>query len=439
MVKRSPNKTKVKREKRTYDKAYVKDFLENKFRSQRTKKPFWTYKQLVKIHEQYPKTIRDIVYNIHVVGYWKDCFFLLLACLALKKDYKTSDLEDYIYNHLINTLQKDIQKDRKNKKITTLGKWLPREKSAFDKKIKFVRQFTDRMFPHVEDPKRRRAIYRKICANLNKRISTVEIKLSNNDIEKINFELISRKALENNKERLLKNEICRWKMNEALYNKYSSMDLWQLAKLLNKEIHDFDRDIIKRAWKSNARVFAKKILFLGDLKNTQLIIDTSNDLFKEGWIYIIIAIVLLRLEKGNDGDIFVVGKPKPIVFKDLDIFKVANTVIKNCYAHKQNINYELKSDKRIIEISTKKIDQKVDFHWQLTKEFPIQIGEQINDGPNIKGLPFISKSMCHEKIKNIINKSKELEATSYFQYYKYCRIFILIMALVTTYLYLFVY
>lgn len=148
------------------------------------------------------------------------------------------------------------------------------------------------------------------------------------------------------------------------------------------------------------------------------------------------------MEKGNDGDIFVVGKSKPIVFKDLDIFKVANTVIKNCYAHKQNINYELKSDKRIIEISTKKIDQKVDVHWQLTKEFPMQIAEQNNDGPDIKGLPFISKSMCHEKIKNIINKSKELEETSYFQnykYYEYCSIFILIMMLVSTYLYLFVY
>ncbi len=424
--------------KRTYNQKYVVRFLEDKFKNQRTKKPFQTYKQIVKIYEQYPKTIEDLVSSIHIIGYWKDCFFLLIACLALKKrNFNVKGLEDFIYDHLIDTLKKDIERNRNNQKITTVAKWLPREKSSFDKKINFVKNFTDRIFPHVEDPDRRRAIYRKICSTLNKRIGTVEIKLSDKDIEHINFELIAHTALEKNKEKLMDNDICKWKMNEALYNKYTGMNLWNLAKLLNKEIHDFDKGIIKRAWKSNINSYHKELQFLGNIKDSQIIIEISNDIFKEGWINIILGVVLLGLNK--NANIFITGRNKPLVFKDPDIFKVSSTIIRNCAPWKESTDFLLEPNKRIIEISTKKTDTKVDLFWHIVNKYPLILPTDSDEDKKIVGLPFNNKTRCQRKIARIIKNSEELQIhknSSNFNNYTFLSIIILLFLGLLMYLFI---
>ena len=65
----------------------------------------------------------------------------------------------------------------KEKKISTLGKWLPREKSSINKKCGFVDKFCKLFFPKIKNKFQARREYRKTKTLINQKLGTIETKI----------------------------------------------------------------------------------------------------------------------------------------------------------------------------------------------------------------------------------------------------------------------
>ena len=135
----------------------VKEYLKFSFRQRKAKKDYKLYINICRIFDVYPDTIKELLDNIPTLGYYKDYFYVL-------KFSRNATLSKYIYDIVVKQLKIDMQhiKSKQNDKITTLGKWLPRETSKINKETNFIDNFTEIFY-----------IKRKIIINLKFFILTV--------------------------------------------------------------------------------------------------------------------------------------------------------------------------------------------------------------------------------------------------------------------------
>lgn len=431
-------------QKEVYSKEYVKEYLLNIFQNRRTKKPFQVYKKIVKFYEQYPETIKEVVKNICKLGYWKDCFLLLLAAKALTRNntvQKLDEFNSFTYNFLIDTLDADVINFKKNQNITTLAKWLPREDSSFDRKLDFIDTFMNIACPDMTNVFSKRAKYRKTLTTLNKRIGTAEVKMCEKNPTEIDFHMIGPICIKNNKDRLLTNDICKEKIKEALFLRYNEMNLWKLMKIIYyQKLHELDQIIIEKVWKRNYDRYIRDLQrSVGiDVTNSQLLIDLSSSIFSNKLIYFIVGVILLTLEKleniNKNNKVFIIGRTRPLVFNDTNIFNISKMIIQYCTPFKNDKTYEFDNGQNLIIIAHEPVNlinnnNNNKTFWHITNDSPCVIINNV-----ITGVPYRDVNVCNALIKNIIDKSPELvQSESKMMCYIHAIILLIFVIVICTY------
>lgn len=281
----------------------VKEYLDFSLRRRLPKKNFKFYINLCNIYDYYPDLIQEIVNNIPKLGYYKDYFYILYFS-------RNEQLTNSIYDIVITQIKTDIKNYHNNTPISTLGKWLPRENSRIDKKIKFVDTFTQILYPNT--PKfTARKIYRKLKSSLNDKLGTLEKKMCSKEYSKINFDKVSPYALRNNFDNLMKHEECKERFNKHLLELLLKLELQNFVKeiLLEK----YNREMVDQVWETNKKKYLTELPILNKLQNnkrhgieevksgpqTLLIVDFSKDTFNINMQHLVIGIILLMEEAKN--------------------------------------------------------------------------------------------------------------------------------------------
>jgi len=117
---------------------------------------------------------------IPIYGYWKDLWILWHSTPELRNTIDDLVLEQFIT-------------DQESENPSMLAKWLPREGSAFDKKI-LAKHFANLFFPMVNESKKMKT-YRKTCSALNKILDTTEIKMCAGQWDLIDFNTVTPNVL----------------------------------------------------------------------------------------------------------------------------------------------------------------------------------------------------------------------------------------------------
>ena len=149
-----------------------------------------------------------IVYmkGFHQYGSWKDIKYL---CDYIHK--KSNDKNHEYINYLIsltNFYLRKLLKDKNNNSLKLLIKWIPREKSKrfgwiF---IKLAKEYNKKYIDTAENDERKmiKAVkkscmeYRKLIANLNKQLKTVQINMCNKTWSQIEIKNITSKTMNKN-------------------------------------------------------------------------------------------------------------------------------------------------------------------------------------------------------------------------------------------------
>lgn len=427
-------------------KENIKNLILTYFKKRRgPKKAFKFYKVIIELYETYPLTILDLIDSIKKWGYWKDYFIILLM-------NKNKDLELYIYDLIIKQLEKDIDNFRNKKRISTLVKWIPKEGKSFDKKLNFIKNICQRIFPN-DQPFTARRKYRKMISKMNKSLGTAEIFACSKNYDDIDFKKIPTLALKKNKNTFLKDEMAKSKLNKFLFKKYIKMNYRKfLNQVIYRKIDEFDRGILKDVWTMNRLDYYDQIKdIIGiDLKKTNVMLDMSKSMYDKKYNIISIGIALLANSFKNnvainchDPYLIKFSTNRFAFYENID--KITSETV---YHDKININKLvekniLKKRRKLLIITDKDIgciddciddctDNGIDkvgnkvkiIYWKLTDNNKIETinkNDKDNDDFIIKtGNLYYHKNNTNRKIKTIskiIDKSNELDNGKYYYYH----------------------
>lgn len=264
----------------------VQNYLEYSLKFRKPKKSFKFYINITKIFDYYPKLIKNILDNIPKLGYYKDYFYILSFC-------RNSELSEYIFKLIIQQLDQDIQNYNNFKEISTLGKWLPREKSRLDKKINFVDKFNSKFFPNHQINTARKK-YRQLKSKLNKRLGTLEVNLCSKNY-KINFDKVSPYSLKKNMVNLIKHPEIKSDLNKYNYNQLSKLNLSDFINKITTE--PVDLEIINKIWSENQDKYLLELPYINKLINNSIgIFDLSRETFNNNFQNFILGIILILSE-----------------------------------------------------------------------------------------------------------------------------------------------
>lgn len=273
---------KVLRNDEVKDIDTVKEYLEFSFKKRRSKKDYKVYINVCKIYNIYPNTIKELLNNIPKLGYYKDYFYVLMFS-------RNVELSDYIYDIVIKQLNDDLANLKENKKISTMGKWLPRESSKINKTCNFIDTFNSKFYPDKEKFNARKR-YRKLKTMLNSKIGTLEAKICTHQMDTIDFNKVSRTALKRNKSTLLKNEVSKEKLESHIKSTITKMSLSNFVKEIM--INNHNSEMIQDIWEHNR--FSMELPYFNRLVcNSVCIIDLSKDTYNNDSQYFTIGIALL--------------------------------------------------------------------------------------------------------------------------------------------------
>lgn len=312
------------------DPIKLKEYVINTFRNKRTKKPFGVYINIANSYDEYPETIKDIVINLYSIGYWKDYLLLLLASNNL-------ELNNFIYNYLVDTLKQDIKNDKLGENISTLAKWLPRENSKFNKKLDFVNKFNSIMYPNIKNRIHAHKMYRLTITDLNKKLGTGEIKLCEKKYDEIDFEKLSPICFKNNYKKFLQHDQCKENMKNYLLKTTSQLNLYNfIRKIFLQDLDDFMKNIYKEVYNNNLVTYYMDLPFDKTLlEKNNLYVDLSALMFKDHKIIAVIGACLLKSELDNNDNtnntcIYILcNNPYKLTLSG-DIFNKINTIINSC-------------------------------------------------------------------------------------------------------------
>lgn len=123
---------------------------------------------------QHPTIAKELISLVPEYGRWDDLYSLM-----------DGDLTEYIVEFIYQQLQEDCGNYLNKKPISLLAKWLPKEST---KKYKKVYNILLKKFGMT--PKK----YRRIVSDLRKYLDVVEVKMSANEWNKVNYNTIPSKA-----------------------------------------------------------------------------------------------------------------------------------------------------------------------------------------------------------------------------------------------------
>lgn len=264
------------------DQDIVKQYLEFSFHKRRTEKDPKCYINICKIFNYYPETVKDIINNINILGYYKDYFHIL--------KYSRNDiLTNYIHDLVRIQIKKDLQNLKDNKNISTLGKWLPRENSKMNRKTNFIDVFCSNFFNETNKFTARKK-YRKMKTMLNDKLGTLEAKMCTNKMEEIDFEKVSPLSFKRNISTIIKHDECWDNLIKYQENKLMKLSLGNFIENVMDENNEID--LVQKIW--DKKKYLMSIPFIEkNIGNSVCIIDMSKDTFLYTGEYIAIGLALL--------------------------------------------------------------------------------------------------------------------------------------------------
>ncbi len=359
------------------NKKEVREYLLKVLQFKRTKKYFGFYKNLVRMFDVYPKTAMLLIKQLFKLGYWKDYMFLLLA------SYKNEVLTDFLYSFLIKRLKLDLVNEKLMKPLSRLAKWLPRQESSFDRKLKFIDKFTARMYPDVEINSAKK-MYRQTLSRLNKLLDTTEIKLASKQYSEINFAHVGRICFRNNYMLFLKH--CKDRLYVHLLRKYCDMDIWNFVNEIYREldtIDSFKEEIFNKVWAERCKLYLTDLKYIKDIKNSVLLLDVTNKVFNSENIKIMLGLALLVSEfsNNNSNKIFMNSKEPFSIQCDntMSAVKRVKSIVSSISCHKE-ITYKSVDNKnyQIIVCTDKAPNPEANtnnnkiLYWQVDSDLKIQ-------------------------------------------------------------------
>ncbi len=261
------------------------------------KKIYRFYLALAHLYPIYTKTIQELIVTTQKWGYGKDYLYLLTA--AKKK--RRRKMINFIYDHLIEKLHDDAMLYREDKRISTLAKWLPRQKSSFDKSLNFVEHMCNRMYPGYRR-RTARNLYRKAIVTLSKYINVTEQMLCAKRYDEIDFNHVPVVCYRHMFNTFIRHEVARNKLEKFLREKYGNYRVQGLVSLVfNKKVTPFEQNIINDIWEKNRSYYVEQLREeLGkSVDTTDVIVDLSKSLYDSKHICDIIGICMLALDGGN--------------------------------------------------------------------------------------------------------------------------------------------
>lgn len=313
------------------------------------------YRQLVFLYEKNEEEMKDIINDLEKYASFKAYFYLLSMS-------KNQDLDKLIFAKLVNTYNDDVKNYRNQKSISSLAKWLPREKLHFDKKINFVNTFVTKLYPEMFegiDPEKdvkqliktlnvAKKKYRKSIAEMNKYIDTLEPKLcqktGNIDFYKLSKTQINKYFFKFMKE----NEFEFANFLEINYENMGANIIDYIQK--NKIKHELDRKICDQSW----QIIKKKHnnMYTQNLNKVDLLIDITQDLYEMKIINDIFMFLLIASEQHKN---LYVGEKKLIMNNNKDIFDQISS-INNLIMPNPTLIIPKGTNKTLYVVTTKDID-----------------------------------------------------------------------------------
>lgn len=295
-----------------------------------SKLPYF-YKIIVTLFDKYPLTIYEIIDTVPTWGYYKDYMFLLVASQANTNE----ELTIYIYNLLKKQFKRDTKNYFKNSSkkrpinISTLAKWLPREKSSFDKKLHFVNRMSKLLYPSITT-RRAKIKYRKACSKLNKHLNTTEVLITNNQHIHIDFTEMYPLCLKNNLTCFINNPITNNNLTKFLTNKYNSLNPLKLIShaIAKLKLTSFEKKIINNVWNNNFKRFItntnNKLKI--NTSHYDLLIDLSKSIHDNNFLPTIIYLCMIAIHNNSQ---IIINSHKVIIFKytqNMSIFDVIEKI-----------------------------------------------------------------------------------------------------------------
>lgn len=326
------------------DKNQVRNYLIYKLSNNRLFKGNKFYTNLIKLYGVYPEIIIDIIDKLPELTYYKDYFRILYLS-------KNEELNQHIYQILLDQIKRDIENYNKNEPISTLAKWLPRKGREYDRKLNFVNKFGEMLFGKINRIQIFRK-YQKTVANLTKVINPIEINLCSNQLSQVDLNKVTTKNYYTYKQKFMKhselseqlNEVKNLEINTMNYHQFILKVLW-LSNLndYKKKFYDHEIKIIEDIWENNFFKYTENLSY--DVNNKYLILDLNTNMFNNMKNDIIkISLLFLRVN-----DYVVINKKNPIIIKRKSLFESLEEIIKNIglslILNMDNINNKVKNEK----------------------------------------------------------------------------------------------
>jgi hypothetical protein len=297
-------------EEEIQDVDQIKNYITKSFNRKKTRKSNKLYINLCNIYELYPAFVENILDNMPNIGYYKDYFHIL----SFSNNYK---LNNYIYSIVIKQVTEDLDNLKINKQISTIGKWLPKEGSKIDRKIKFVDKFNVLVWGKSSLSKFHfRKKYRQMRSMLNEKLGTLESLMCTKQYDKIDLNKVSMNAVQRHKTHLLTHPEMVPKYHEFQVNKLTNMNLFDFVKEIGSP--NYDGEIMEQVW--NEQNYHVLIPYINQhINNMICVVDMSKDMFTNNAHYLSIGIALLV-------DKFSSHKNKVIIGKDIIQFDTNSTL-----------------------------------------------------------------------------------------------------------------
>lgn len=258
------------------------------------------YKMLGMIYNTYPSLIKELVDYIMEWGNPRD--FLLIIAFSDNKE-----LNDYVYQKVLEIIHNDLEILEKNDDtpISTMGKYLPRNKTFINTETNFQDTFTMLMWPTAKritkyDKVKLSKKYRKLKSKLVNRLDIIETYIEQNKLEDIDFKGKSYFSIKKYMSKLITNEVCKNKLIRYFNEKYSTFHLSHIINmLLNNNLTTFEIDCINNYYNNNKRRFTRDLL--NDMPFTRIekctiLIDISKYLYDKKLMAVAISIALCFYE-----------------------------------------------------------------------------------------------------------------------------------------------
>lgn len=163
----------------------------------------------------------DLIINTFIPEheYYKDYFWLMEAAIdSPEKD----NIHDYMYTKIIS-----LMRQWPKEKHLILSKWMPREKSRFDRSLDFIRNICKRLYPK-DRLNIQRSKYRKLVSATSSKLNILESNLCQKSYD--NITTLTENNLKTYQKAFSKNPDLRRRVETILQEKYQKFSLVKLLK-----------------------------------------------------------------------------------------------------------------------------------------------------------------------------------------------------------------